>query len=96
MAIGNIILGGECPAPVSFNPPTSYANTVSLIADLRAIASPNATVSYYVNGNLALNDGGQGRYTWQAAITNADDDYNFIRPDHIPDGSAGRFVRMEI
>jgi len=67
----------------------SLQTGVATFDDLRAFTNPGAVVSVLVAGALAAGDGGGGLFTFNPAITTADDGGIIIAPDF----GAGRWVR---
>ncbi len=67
----------------------SLQTGVATFDDLRAFTNPGAVVSVLVAGALTAGDGGGGIFTFNPAITTADDGGIIIAPDF----GAGRWVR---
>jgi hypothetical protein len=79
---------GRWNALVATAPAESSTVSVPTIAALKAVATPNASVTYIVQGYYAPGDGGGGNFLWNASSSAADNGGTVIA---LTAGGTGRF-----
>jgi hypothetical protein len=79
---------GRWNALATTAPAASSTVSVATIAALKAIATPNASITYLVQGYYAPGDGGGGSFTWNAASTATDNGGTIIKATSV---TTGRF-----
>lgn len=60
---------------------------------LRALPAGQQNSAVFVLGHTTEGDGGAGYFIWDAASSEADNGGTIIRPDHVSEGSPGRWLR---